>query len=358
MSLTDVSYYVRKFAPVVIIGLLSICIFYFSARLFFLYLNSGSEVVDSPTEVIEANPAFGVITRPIIADATSSSDVTFILDTLDGTTRFETATSAATVYFIPKQSPTFGFLSTIYNMASQFDIDTTQFPHTLEENLATFDDGVKKIGIDITTFNFAFTRKIEQSDGLFDTSLLPREQFIESEAQNLLREVRYPSKLATGKRNISYFFYNPELNRIEPKADNIGANMVEVDFFRPDIGQFPFVTSSYFNSSHYVLFAINKTQVIPVRAQVVYHQYSAENSGVYPLRTPDQAWQDLQDGKGYIISQRPDQNEVKIQRIFLGYYDPEEYQEYLQPVYVFLGENRFVAYVTAVSDEYLASETD
>jgi hypothetical protein len=40
--------------------------------------------------------------------------------------------------------------------------------------------------------------------------------------------------------------------------------------------------------------------------------------------------------------------------MFLAYYDPDIYQEYLQPVYVFVGEPNFIAYVPAISNEYLA----
>lgn len=39
--------------------------------------------------------------------------------------------------------------------------------------------------------------------------------------------------------------------------------------------------------------------------------------------------------------------------MFLGYFDPDVYQEYLQPVYVFIGDDDFVSYVPAVSGEYL-----
>jgi len=37
----------------------------------------------------------------------------------------------------------------------------------------------------------------------------------------------------------------------------------------------------------------------------------------------------------------------------LVYLDPDFYQPYLQPVYLFLGEDQFVAYVPAVSTNHL-----
>ena len=180
MTLTQLKETIQKFAPLVVIFLLVVLIFYFSFRLLVLYANSGKQVPVNTKEQIKTDPTFGSITAPQIPDGKPSDEYTYILDTLDGTTNFETATSAATVYFVPKETPTFGFLSTIYNMASQFDIDTEQFPHVLDGEIATFDDGVRKLAIDITTYNFAFNRKIDVAEP--SVVLEPREIVLEERA--------------------------------------------------------------------------------------------------------------------------------------------------------------------------------
>ena len=53
-----------------------------------------------------------------------------------------------------------------------------------------------------------------------------------------------------------------------------------------------------------------------------------------------------------MVSQ-PQTTNITIRKMFLGYFDPDVYQEYLQPVYVFVGDGDFVGYVPAVSGEYL-----
>ena len=93
-----------------------------------------------------------------------------------------------------------------------------------------------------------------------------------------------------------------------------------------------------------------------MKAQIKYFAQSEDQIGIYPLRSTDQAFEDLKGGKGIVISSSQPDGEVKIKKVFLAYYDPDTYQEYMQPVYVFLGENKFVAYVTAVTDEYLLME--
>jgi GTP cyclohydrolase III len=40
--------------------------------------------------------------------------------------------------------------------------------------------------------------------------------------------------------------------------------------------------------------------------------------------------------------------------MFLAYLDLDAYAEYVQPVYVFLGNDNFVGYVPAIDDKYLA----
>lgn len=129
--------------------------------------------------------------------------------------------------------------------------------------------------------------------------------------------------------------------------------MVEVDFYRPDIGEFPTVSSTYFNSSNYVLLTYNGDRYKILRSQVRFFEQSEDQVGVYPLKTGKLAYDALTKGKGLIISNPDSSQNIVIKKMFLAYYDPDIYQEYLQPVYVFLGENNFVAYVPALSDDYL-----
>jgi hypothetical protein len=55
-----------------------------------------------------------------------------------------------------------------------------------------------------------------------------------------------------------------------------------------------------------------------------------------------------------VVNGRPNQANITIKKMFLAYYDPDEYQPYLQPVYVFVGDNDFVGYVPAVEDALLS----
>jgi len=67
-----------------------------------------------------------------------------------------------------------------------------------------------------------------------------------------------------------------------------------------------------------------------------------------------QAWNELQQGKGYIANfgQQGDNGQITIRKVYLAYYDTEVPQTYLQPIYIFEGDKNFFAYVTAVNPKW------
>ncbi len=78
----------------------------------------------------------------------------------------------------------------------------------------------------------------------------------------------------------------------------------------------------------------------------------------YPLKSIDSAWETLKKGDGYIASAEQDLQAVVVRRIYLAYFDAEEAQQFLQPIYVFAGDNSFLAYVPAISDNVTKSESN
>jgi len=74
----------------------------------------------------------------------------------------------------------------------------------------------------------------------------------------------------------------------------------------------------------------------------------------YPLRTTKSAWQVLQAGDGF-VAHKGTNDQAIVREVSLGYYeDWFNEQEYLQPIYVFTGDNDFVGYVQAVDPQYVS----
>ena len=351
MTLTEVNYYIRKFFPVIVILILVFAILFFAGQLLLTYLASQQSAPPVVTALLATNEVFGKIKPPIIPKSKSSEIYTYVLDTLDGTANVEEASPAAQVYFLPKERPTFGYVPKIHLMAKEVGFNTDGLNYKTSDGVATFDDGKRKLAVDIGNYNFTFDFVLTKEDIKLNPSSPPTKENIQSKASDLLQGMnRYPSELSQGKTNIIYLYFNSENQQISTLESVEGANMAEVDYYRPDIRGYPVVTSTYYNSPHYVLFGFNESENLLIRAQVKYFEKSDDKIGLYPLKSSEQAFQDLQSGKGYVVSTGQENGEIKIKKIFMAYYDPDVYQEYFQPVYVFLGDNRFVAYVAAVAD--------
>lgn len=348
MSLTELSFYVRKYYPFGILGALIILIVFYSFQLFFLFLQNKPK---GPT----IDPIFNVLKRPVVPEASSSANIKFTLENIEG--RPVTATDTARVFFLlpPPRTP-FGFREKAYLIAQTFDFDTDTVNFLLQGKNAVFSDATKKLTVDIQNFNFFFQYAFADKPGLFDIAKTPSTNEAQGQAINLLQSIDvYPPELATGKTNTIYFNFNPESKTIRPTNKGEDGNMVEVDFARADIDGFPTVSPTFFNSQNFVLMAFFTDGTFQIlRSQVKFFAKSTEQFGIYPVRTGDEAYADLQKGEGIVVSNPQDLDTVVIKSMFMGYYDPDEYQDYLQPVYVFVGEDNFVAYVPAVSKQYIA----
>ncbi len=350
MSLTQLSEYVRKYYPYAILGVLLFLIIFYAVQLILV-------VVDSKKQVpLSINPIFNQIKRPYLSEASPSGSLKYTLDTVDG--RPITATKSAQVLFMPQAETKFGYREKLYLIAKSLGFNTESSGYRLIGSQATFTEPNQKLAIDIKNFNFDYKYSFETDKSVFENVRTPnQEESIEKAVEFLQTAGRYPQELSQGKTNVVFLKYDSEKNSMAVLNNNLQANMVEVDFYRPDIeaspNAIPVVSPKYFNSQNYVLMMFrNDGSYKILRAQVKFYDRSPEQIGVYPLRSGDQAYDDLVKGKGFVVSQ-PQTTNITIRKMFLGYFDPDVYQEYLQPVYVFVGDGDFVGYVPAVSGEYL-----
>ncbi len=346
MTLTELSYYSRKSLPFVIVFFLLLLIFFYAIELLFMYLFSLNP------KTVYTNPIFGKIQIPQIKNASSSAGFNFTLDTIEGTPI--TASDTAKVYFLPPAATKFGYSEKIYLMAKTFGFNTEIVKYKLNDVEATFEDLKQKLTVDITNFNFHYDYNFNRDTNLFTGAIIPSQDAIQNKAIDFLQTVgRYPDELSQGKTNITYMHYDTATNQFTNTDRPMDANVVEIDFFRPDIDGTAVVTPGFPSSQNYVVMVFHDGDYKVIRAQIKFFEKSNEQIGVYPLKTGNAAWKELQDGKGIVMAPADTSKNVTIKTMFLGYFDPDIYQSYLQPVFVFVGENNFVAYVPAVANTYL-----
>ena len=343
MTLTELSYYFRKYLPYVILFFIIFLIFFYSIKLTLIYLNS------SKTTVVYTNPIFGKIGPPEIPQSTTSANLKFTLDTIEGVP--VTATEAAKVFFLPQLNPRFGYSEKIYLIAKSFGFDTAVVRHKLVDKTATFADADKTLTIDISNFNFKFDRKVD--DALFSSPQLtiPTKAIIENKAIDFLKKIgRYPEELGKGTVNVIYLKHNPgNENFINVEKSSL-AQLVEVDFQRPDIDGYSVVTPKFFTSQNYVIMLFQGTDYQIIKSQISFFEKSEEQVGTYLIKTGGEAWSELNSGLGFVVAGTQGQQNIVIKDMKLRYFDPDIYQSYFQPVYYFLGEGDFVGYVPAVKN--------
>ena len=346
MTLTEVIYYFRKFAPFVLgLGVFFVIVF-FIIRFYLGYLDA------QKPKPLAIDPIFGKIQRISIPNTFGyPQNPQFILDTIEGVPK--TATDTAKVFFLPPRSPRFGYLSKIYLMAKMLGFDTEVAKHKIADQKAVFEDSEKSLEIDIAYFNFSFDRQFDQNAGLFNGVLLPQESEINEKTKGFLTSLdRYPEELATGKVNIIYMRYDPAKKEFTPVEEKKEANVFEIDFFRGDIDGFPVIPQNYFTSSNFLLGTFKEGKLFVLRAAIQFYEKEVEKVGVYPIKTGDEAWVALLNKGDFIVSAGKTDTLV-IKKMFLGYLDLATYEEYLRPVYAFLSDDGFVAYVPAIQEAFV-----
>lgn len=343
MTLTELSYYFRKFLPYFILFCIIFLIFFFSIKLALVYYESNKAVT------IYTNPIFGKVSLPEIPKSTSSAGLKFTLDTIEG--QPVTATDTAKVYFLPQYNPRFGYSEKIYLIAKSFGFDTEAVRHQLVGTIATFTDAEKTLTIDISNFNFKFDRKVNNEIFSSPQLTIPTKTIIENKAIDFLKNIgSYPDELGKGTTNVIYLKYNPINQNFVNVEESSQAQLVEVDFYRPNIDIFDIVTPKFFTSQNYVIMIFEGNDYTIINSQMAFFDKSEEQVGTYRLKTGEEAWSELNNGLGFVVAGTQGQENIIIKSMKLGYFDPDIYQNYLQPVYVFLGEGNFVGYVPAVKN--------
>ena len=143
---------------------------------------------------------------------------------------------------------------------------------------------------------------------------------------------------------------------IFPATSLSTSQLIRVDFFQKSLNELPiYYPRPPFSTMHlFIGGGERKGQIVQGQ---FYHQKVGEESATYPLKTAAQAFEELQQGKGYIAAYYGTSDEITITDVYLAYYIGEEKQEYLMPIVVFEGKDGFYGYVSAVTNDWVTTIT-
>lgn len=199
-----------------------------------------------------------------------------------------------------------------------------------------------------------------------DPSLLTAKRYLNdrqavSDASAFLRGVGLLPDDMVGQEKVSY--YRVSGDKLVPAISLSDAEFVRVDFFRSVyniidenkkiLASYDFFTPIPKTGLISMLLSESsdeKRRVIEISNHFIDIDYTS--LGEYPVKTAEQAFEELKNGQGFVASFKSSANAV-IRRVNLGYYDGGSTQSYEMPVYIFTGDNDLVAYVSAVRSDQI-----
>jgi hypothetical protein len=346
-SLTETAYYTRRAINWTILGTIG----YLILRALWGVLIVIWFII-FPPQAIPPNHAFGRL--PAVkfpAVATPSSQLTFQLETIEGTV--PVASSSAPVYFMPKNSPNLMGLSKTQDFAQLLQFDPT--PIQESKNIYRFNDiqePLRRMRYDIVSRNFIVRYAYERDAALFIEKNLTSGDVIQSEAVSLLQSYGLnPPDFQNGPVTLTYLKLLGD--QLVPTTSLSQSDAVRIDFFRNSIAAAPVLTPNADEAPISIILSgsINPKKRL-LQLAYTYWPIDYQSMATYPLKTTATAWDELQQGKAYIARYPKNNATAVVRNTYLAYYDSFDPQTYIQPVFVFEGDNGFMAYVPAVTAEW------
>ncbi len=164
---------------------------------------------------------------------------------------------------------------------------------------------------------------------------------------------KYTDDLKKGKKEASYWkIAEGTLTAVSAQSE---ANAIKVDFYRQLLDDKWRIVSPQSGEASVSILVSGSTESDKkvIEANFKYANISRESFSTYPIKSSTEAMADLEAGNYWPASDISSEKAV-IRDIQLAYYEPVVLTQYLQPIYVFKGDNNFVAYVSAVTSNYIS----
>jgi hypothetical protein len=264
----------------------------------------------------------------------------------------------AKVFFMPKSSLSLLSDEKAKEIASQYGfvfapevLDSRRYRWTKSQPLES------TLEIDIQSLNFVLKTNYLSRPELLSSKKLPDGSEALDRVKSMIKSVDLMSDdLATASGEVVYLkALGGEVSEAVSFSD---ADYVQVDLNRTPIDDQlrMFTPEGYKGSISGIVSGNFSGDQSIVQLEYNYHPVDYSEIHTYPLRTTDSAWRLLQSGEGY-IAQKGTADTAVVRQVYLGYFDSFEEQQYLQPIYVFEGDDGFLGYVPAIDPKYVQGET-
>jgi len=255
------------------------------------------------------------------------------------------------------------------NLAAELGFSKSPQKLSSSDYFWTDPEAGRSLEMNITTGNFLLETEIKKLSDL-RAGTAPSKASAVEQAKMFFQNLGILSEdYANGRQEASYLkIEGGSLKRVESLSE---AQLTRIDFFR-EIDEQPIVGQKPFEG---LLSVILKKEGV---AFVVHRRWplDPEQSTTYPLKTAEQVWNEVEGGQARLVHLAPakadpfssyeprDPKTIFVRRIFLGYFDSQKLQDYLQPIYILEGlamtadrqQLKFIAYLPALTDDWVLKE--
>ncbi len=349
-SLTETAYYTRR---AINWGIIAIIVYILLRILWAVFLNVW--IILFPPKPPPPTHAFGKLPAIIFNASLESSQetISLTLETVSG--GFPSMPNVARVYFMPKRTPNLLGITQAQDFVKKLKFDPTPFQES--RTVYRFRDPqivLRTIRYDIVSRNFIVRYAYEQDISVFTEGKLDNPNAIKEEAVKVIQNLGiYQDDFVAGEQKVTLLKLVG--NTLVPIRTIADTDAMRVDFFRGPVNKIPVVTQSSDEGQIRVLFSPSGDSSRRILELIyTYWPIDYDTFATYSLRPVGQAWQELQNGQGYIAKYPVNgAKEAVVRNVYLAYYDSFDPQTYLQPVYVFEGDFEFRAYVPAIAPEWI-----
>lgn len=348
VTLTETAYYTRRTINWLILAVIGYIILRLSWTIFV-----AAWLAIFPPKPPPPNNAFGVLPKLQFPEqASPSARLTFRLETIEG--RVPLASESAAVYFMSKSPANLLALNETQEFADRLGFDINPIQET--KNLYRFSDPdfiLRTLRYDIVSKNFILRYRFEEDPGIFSEKNFAGSDAVLAEAKSVLQSLQlFHQDIKAGKTTVTFLKLTGD--RLLPTTSLSSADAVRVDFYRRPIGSTPIVTPNPDEGSVNFVFSGSQSEKRQfLQFAYTFWPFDYETVATYTLKTSSQAWSELQSGGGFIARYPRTGTQAVVRNVYIAYYDSYDPQTYLQPVFVFEGDNGFMGYVPAVAPPWV-----
>lgn len=296
---------------------------------------------------------FGVLPALIFPENASEPPTEYILETANG--RLPEFPDRANVYMMSFRTPSLLADEQARQLADKYGF--IEQPEMLDQNTyrwSKYQPLESILEVDLVSLNFSIYSDYKTRPELIAARNLPdKHTAIQAVKTYLRRSESLPSDVATASGSVSYL--RVLAGEVLPAVSLSDANFIHIALDRVPLAE-NMVSYNPDGSEGLISAIVSDSPNLDDQIVELHYRYQPMNKEVihtYPLKSVAQAWQELQAGQGYLVSGFQDATAL-VREVDLGYYESFQDQAYLQPIYVFKGDNNYMAYIQAVESRYVA----